>query len=135
MNIRYKLLRFLLIFNAFACLIFVVNIFIPWESTAAFMEYIGIKEVPEKISDPIIEYWLLVMVAFYVVIGYLLLVAGINPIKYKGIVSILGYGLTFIGLTIGWHGFRLQIPPWPFYGDLGIYIISGPLIVWLARKI
>ena len=135
MSIRYKLLRFLLIFNAFACLIFVVNIFIAWESTAALLKYIGIKEVPEKISHPILEYWLLGMVAFYVVVGYLLLVAGINPIKYKGIVSILGYGLTFIGLVIGWHGFRLQIPPYPFYVDFGIYIISGPLIIWLAKKI
>jgi len=88
MSIRYKLLRFLLIFVGFVNLIAVVGIFTSWEYAAALLKCLGVKEVPEHLY-PIIEYWLAVTVTFSVVIGYLFLVAGINPTKYRVIIPIL----------------------------------------------
>ncbi len=133
MNARYRLLRFLLIFVGCVNFVAVPAVLTPWESSASILTYLGVKGVPGSVSHPIMEYWLVVMIAFSLVVGYLFLVAGINPTRHRGIVSILGYGWIFIGPIVGWHGLRLQIPPYPLYADLGLCLIPGPLIVWLAR--
>jgi len=80
-----------------------------------------IKDVPEECS-PIIEYWMLMM-------------AALNLQKYRNILPILGWALVFIGITAGYHGFRLGLPAWPFYGDLVICGVCGPGIVWLSRRV
>ena len=136
MNTRYRLVRFLLIFVAFVNLIVLPGVFISWEFAAALLKRstFGVKEIPEHLY-PIIEYWLVAACTYAAVMGYLCLVAGINPTKYRVIIPILGYGWIFMGLICGWHGFRLQIPPYPLYADLGLCLIPGPLIVWLAKRI
>jgi hypothetical protein len=127
-------LRAMLILVALSGLHCIVFLFIPWEWTLAVVKWLEIKGVPEECS-PIIEYWMLMMAALCVIIGYLYLIAALNPQKYRNILPILGWALVFIGLAAGYHGFRLGLPPWPFYADLGICAVCGPGIVWLSRSV
>jgi hypothetical protein len=132
-NLNLTLLRAMLIVVALTGLFSGVAVFIPWKSTVAILERLGIEGVPTVFSSPIIEYWILMMAAACIVVGYLYLVAALNPQKYKSLLPILGWGLILIGVTTGYHGFRLGISPWPFYADLGICAVCGPGIVWLSR--
>jgi hypothetical protein len=127
-------LRAMLILVALSGLHCVVFLFIPWERTLAVVKWLKIEGVPDRYS-PITEYWALMMAALCVVIGYLYLVAALKPQKYRNVLPILGWALVFIGVTAGYHGFRLGLPPWPFYGDLVICAVCGPGIVWLARRV
>jgi len=126
-------LRAMLILVALTGLHCVVFLFMPWERTIAVVKWLKIEGVPDRYS-PITEYWMLMMAALCVVIGYLYLVAALNPQKYRNILPILGWALVFIGITAGYHGFRLGLPPWPFYGDLVICAVCGPGIVWLSTR-
>jgi len=134
MRIQTALLRTMLILVSLTGLHCVVFLFMPWEWTIAVVKRLEIKGVPEECS-PIIEYWMLMMAALCVVIGYFYLVAALNPQKYRNILPILGWALVFIGLTAGCHGIRLGLPSWPFYGDLVICAVCGPGIVWLSRRV
>jgi hypothetical protein len=129
------LLRAMLIVVALTGLFSGVAVFIPWKSTVAILKRLGIEGVPTAFSSPIIEYWLLMMAATCVVVGYLYLVAALNPQKYRNILPILGWGLILIGITAGYHGFRLGLPPWPFYADIGICAVCGPGILWFSRRV
>lgn len=135
MKLDLLLLRIMLIVVALTGLVGVVDLFISWETTVGIMGRLGIAGVPAASPSPIIEYWLRMMAAVSVVVGYLYLVAALNPWKFKSLLPILGWGLILIGVTAGYHGFRLGLPPWPFYADLGICAICGPGIVWLSRRV
>lgn len=135
MKIDIAILRLMLILVAVMGLSCGGVPFIPWESTAAIIKHLAIQDVPAVLSSPIIEYWLMTMAAVCVVVGYLYLVAAVNPAKYKNVLPILGWGLVLIGITVGYHGFRLGLPPWPFYADLLTCGLCGPGIVWLLRKV
>jgi hypothetical protein len=134
MRFDLLLLRAMLIVVALSGLHCIVFLFIPWEWTIAVVKWLKIEGVPDRYS-PITEYWALMMAALCVVIGYLYLVTALNLQKYKNVLPILGWALVFIGITAGYHGFRLRLPPWPFYGDLVICAVCGPGIVWLARRV
>ncbi len=109
-------------------------LFIPWESTVAIVKRLGIGGVPPAPS-PIIEYWMLMMAAVCVVVGYLYLVAALDPWRYKSVLPILGWGLILIGAAAAYHGFRLRLAPWPFYADLGVCALCGPGILWLSKGV
>jgi hypothetical protein len=113
------------------CIVFLL---IPWEWTIAVVKWLEIRGVPDRYS-PITEYWMLMMAALCVVIGYLYFVAALNPPKYRNLLPILGWALVFIGITAAYHGFRLGLPPWPFCADVGICAVCGPGIVCLAKKV
>lgn len=132
-KLNLTILRAMLILVSLTGLHCVVFLFIPWDWTLAVVKWLKIQGVSDKYS-PIIEYWMLMMAALCVVIGYLYLVAALNPQKYRNLLPILGWALVFIGITAGYHGFRLGLPPWPFYGDLVICAVCGPGIVWLAKR-
>jgi hypothetical protein len=134
MRFDLLLLRAMLILVALSGLHCIVFLFIPWEWTLAVVKWLNIEGVPDRYG-PITEYWMLMMAALCVVIGCLYLVTALNPQKYKNILPILGWALVFIGITAGYHGFRLGLPPWPFYGDLVICAVCGPGIVWLSKRI
>ncbi len=133
MKLNLMILRSMLVVVAVTGLFGSVDLFISWETTASIMERLGITGVPPASPSPIIEYWLRMMAAVGVVIGYLYLVAALNPRKYQSVLPILGWGLILIGITAGYHGFRLGLPSWPFCADLGICAVCGPGIVWLSR--
>jgi len=134
MRIQTALLKAMLILVALTGLHCVVFLFIPWEWTVAVVKWLKIPGVSDKCS-PVIEYWLMMMAAVCVVVGYLYLVAALNLQKYRNVLPILGWALVFIGITAGYHGFRLGLPAWPFYGDLVICGVCGPGIVWLSRRV
>lgn len=128
------LLRLLLLVVAAAGLFSSVALFIPWATTVAILKQIGIGGVPAAFSSPIIEYWMFTSAAVSGVVGYLYLVAALKPEKFWPIVPILGWGLIFIGVAVGYHGFRLGLPLWPLGGDLGICAVCGPGIIWLSKS-
>lgn len=134
MNSPIILLRATLFIVASTGLFSGVALFVPWETTVALLKRLSIGGVPSSFSAPIIEYWMLMMAACAVVVGWLYLVAGLRPHKYKVILPILGWGLLFIGVTAGYHGFRLGLPPWPFYADLAVCSVCGPVIIWSSRR-
>ena len=135
MKPNLTLLRAMLVVVAVNGLFSGVALFIPWESTVAMLKWLRIEGVPTAFTSPIIEYWILMMAATCVVVGYLYLVAALNPQKYKNLLPVLGWGLVFIGITAGYHGFRLGLSPWPFYVDIVICGVCGPGIIWLSRRV
>jgi hypothetical protein len=135
MNKPVIILRAMLIAVALEGVFCSIALLQPWASMVAQLKWFGIEGVPAIIADPIIEYWLLQTAALSCIVGFCLFVMALSPQKYKPILPAIGWSLIFIGVTSAYHGFRLGLPPWPFYADMVTCGICGPGIVWLARRI
>jgi len=98
------------------------------------VRWLKIEGVPAA-PPPIIEYWMLLMAAMCVVIGYFYLIAALNPWKHRALLPILGWSLVFMGAAAVYHGLRLGLPPWPYCADVAICAVCGPGILWFGRGI
>jgi hypothetical protein len=134
MKVRLAFLRLMLIVVAVTGLPCSSSLFMPWESTVASATRLGIEGVPQTPS-PINEYWLRMMLVLRVLVGVFYFVAALNPVKYKSIMPILGWGMVFVGVAAGYHGFRLGLPSWTFYSDIVICGVCGLGIIWLSKRI
>ncbi len=135
MKNTHLILRSMLFLVALTGILSGVALLLPWSTTVDWLKRLEIHGVPASLPAPIIEYWLMMMAAACAVIGYLYLVAALKLEKYRIILPFLGWSLLFIGVTAGYHGVRLGIPPWPFYADMLICAVCGSGIVWCAKKV
>jgi hypothetical protein len=133
-TLNLRILRLLLFVVAITGLPCSGSLFSSWETVAAVVKGAGIDGVPQSLS-PIVEYWLRMMAGLRVLVGIFYLVAAWNPVKYKGILPILGWGMVFMTVIAAYHGIRLSLPSWSLYSDIGVFGICGLGILWTSRRI
>jgi len=105
----------------------------PWTRATEIYKHFGI-ELPATFTAPYLEYLTYLGAALSVVVGALYFVAGMWPSRYRNIIPFLGWSLLFIGMVVSYHGFRLDLPPWPFYPDPIISFLCGAAILFLNRR-
>jgi len=128
-RMRYRVLRLLLFFTAFASGISVFGIFLPWDKSVAVLSAFGAGTIP---NDPMLNYWIRMAAGAYTGVGIFFLVVGINPRRYANVIPLLGALVVLEGIVLLVHGIILHLPPIPFYADAGCCLAGGAGIWMLA---
>jgi hypothetical protein len=61
----------------------------------------------------------------WIIIGFLYLMVLLKPQKYDNLIPLLAWGTLFEGIVLLIHGLYLNLPLFPFAGDVGFCLIVG----------
>src|SRR5262245_17548470 len=98
---RYRLLRIILFFSAFAWSISVIGVFATWESASGLLQGLGAKPVA---YDPMLDYWLRMASGAFALVGIGFFLAAFRPRKYAVILPWLGWLMVIEGVILLVHG-------------------------------
>ncbi|OGV62828.1 MAG: hypothetical protein A2283_02680 [Lentisphaerae bacterium RIFOXYA12_FULL_48_11] len=128
---KFRVLRMLLLFSAFAWGMSVFGVFLPWEKSVAVLNGFGAKTIP---NDPMLNYWVRMTAGAYTGIGVFFLVLAINPRRYANVIPMVGLLIFIEGIVLLVHGLLLHLEPLPFYADAGCCLFGGAGIWMLANS-
>ena len=128
---KLRLLRLLLGFAAIAWGASVFGIFLTWTKATEFLQGMGAKPIA---YDPMLDYWLRMAAGVFTLIGCWYLVLMLWPRKFHIAIPWFGGLMLFEGAILLFHGLRLSLPPFPFYGDVSACFLCGVGILLLARQ-
>ena len=129
--IRFRLLRIVLFFAAFAWGVSAFGIFSTWDAAAGALQ--GLGAIPIT-YDRMLDYWLRMASGAFTFIGLGYLLLAINPRKHVSILPWSGWLMVLEGVVLAVHGFRLGLSPFPFYGDIAACFIGGGGILVLHKS-
>lgn len=128
---RYRLLKIVLLFAAFAWGVSAFGIFTTWDAATQALQGMGAKQIA---YDRMLDYWLRMASGAFTLMGVGYLLLAINPRKHASILPWSGWLLVIEGIVLAIHGFRLGLPPFPFYGDIAACFIGGGGILALHKS-
>jgi hypothetical protein len=126
---RLRLLRLCLGFAAFAWGISVVGVFMSWSAAANALQGLGAQPIA---YDRMLDYWLRMAAGAFALIGGWYLVLMLWPQKFAAAIPWFGGLMLVEGCVLLFHGMRLSLPPFPFYGDTIACFVGGGGILWLS---
>ncbi len=126
---KYRLLRLLLFVSAFAWAVSVVAVVLPWPTAAAALNGLGAGAIP---NDPMLDYWLRMAAGAFTGVGIFFLVVGLWPRRFSNVIGLAAALMFLEGVVLLVHGFRLGLPPFPFYADTAFCLLVGAGI-WILR--
>lgn len=130
-SIRFRLLRVFLLFAAFAWGVSAFGVFSTWDAAANALQGMGAKPIT---YDPMLDYWLRMASGAFALVGVGYLLLAINPRKHASLLPWSGWLMVAEGVILAVHGFRLELPPFPFYGDITACFVGGVAILLLRRS-
>ena len=77
------------------------------------------------ITDPQIPYRFRMATAAWSIIGFFYLAILLFPQKYNNLIPLLAAGSIFEGIVLLFYGLHLNLPFFPFAGDVGFCLITG----------
>jgi len=77
------------------------------------------------VTDVQVQYWFRMAAGAWSIIGFLYLIVLLKPQKYNNLITLLGWGTLFEGIVLLIHGLYLNLPLFPFAGDVGFCLIVG----------
>ncbi len=83
--------------------------------------------------DRMLDYWLRMAAGAFALVGCWYLVLTIWPHKFYNVIPWFGWLMFVEGAILLFHGLRLSLPPFPFYGDTSACLIGGAAILYLSR--
>jgi hypothetical protein len=125
-----RLLRIFLGFAAFAWGISVVGVFMSWSSATDALRGLGAQPIA---YDKMLDYWLRMASGAFALVGCWYLILMIWPEKFATAIPWFGALMLVEGVILLFHGLRLALPPFPFYGDISACFIGGGGILYLAK--
>jgi hypothetical protein len=128
---RLRLLRIVLLFAAFAWGVSAFGVFSTWDSAAQALQGMGAKPIA---YDRMLDYWLRMASGAFTLVGVGYLLLAINPRKYALLLPWSGWLMVIEGIVLAGHGFRLGLPPFPFYGDIAACFAGGAAILALQKS-
>jgi hypothetical protein len=128
---RFRLLRFFLLFAAFAWGVSAFGVFSSWEAATQALQGMGAKPIA---YDRMLDYWLRMASGAFTLVGVGYLLLAINPRKHASILPWAGWLMVIEGVVLAVHGFRLGLPPFPFYGDIAACFVGGGAILGLRKS-
>lgn len=129
-NMQLRVLRLFLAFAAFAWGISVVGVFLSWSAAEEALRGLGAKPIA---YDPMLDYWLRMASGAYALIGAWYLALMIWPQKFAVAIPWFGALMLVEGCVLLFHGIRLSLPPFPFYGDTAACFVGGSGILYFSR--
>ena len=100
----------------------ILGVLLPWSVMDIVLQNMG---AASPITDVQVQYWFRMATTAWSIIGFLYLMILLNPQKYNNLISLLAWGTVFEGIVLLIHGLYLNLPIFPFAGDVGFCLIVG----------
>ena len=109
----------------------VLGVILPWSVMDIVLQNMG---AAAPISDVQVQYWFRMATGAWSVIGFLYLMVLLKPQKYDNLIPLLARGTLFEGILLLIHGLYLNLPLFPFAGDVGFCLIVGGGLLLSNKK-
>ena len=100
----------------------ILGVLLPWSVMDIVLQNMG---AASPITDVQIQYWFRMATGAWSIIGFLYLMVLLKPQKYDNLIPLLAWGTVFEGIVLLIHGLYLNLPLFPFAGDVGFCLIVG----------
>ena len=107
-----------------------MGVFASWEVAERALEGFGAKPIA---YDPMLDYWLRMAAGAFGLVGVGYFLLALNPRKHSILLPWAGWLMVAEGTVLAWHGFRLDLPPFPFYADVAACLLGGFAILALRK--
>ena len=114
--------RIFLLAGALGWGISILGVLLPWSVMDVILQNMG---ATAPVADLQIQYWFRMATGAWSIIGFLYLMVLLKPQKYNNLIPLLGWGTLFEGIVLLIHGLYLNLPLFPFAGDVGFCLIVG----------
>ena len=110
----------------------VLGVLLPWNWIAPMLQSMG---ATYDFSDRQVQYWLRMACGGWSVIGFLFLMVLLFPAKYRNLIPLLAVGTLFEGVVLWLWGMFLELPLFPFAGDVGFCIVVGCGLLFTGTRL
>ena len=100
----------------------ILGVLLPWSVMDIVLQNMG---AASPITDVQVQYWFRMATGAWSIIGFLYLMVLLKPQKYNNLIPLLAWGTVFEGIVLLIHGLYLNLPLFPFAGDVGFCLIVG----------
>ena len=114
--------RIFLLAGAIGWGVSILGVLLPWSVMDIVLQNMG---AASPITDVQVQYWFRMATGAWSIIGFLYLMVLLKPQKYNNLIPLLGWGTVFEGIVLLIHGLYLNLPLFPFAGDVGFCLIVG----------
>ena len=114
--------RIFLLAGAIGWGISILGVLLPWNVMDIVLQNMG---AASPITDVQVQYWFRMATTAWSIIGFLYLIVLLKPQKYNNLIPLLAWGTVFEGIVLLIHGLYLNLPLFPFAGDVGFCLIVG----------
>ena len=114
--------RIFLLAGAIGWGVSILGVLLPWSVMDIVLQNMG---AASPITDLQVQYWFRMATGAWSIIGFLYLMVLLKPQKYNNLIPLLGWGTLFEGIVLLIHGLYLNLPLFPFAGDVGFCLIVG----------
>ena len=114
--------RIFLLAGAIGWGVSILGVLLPWSVMDIVLQNMG---AASPITDLQIQYWFRMATGAWSIIGFLYLIVLLKPQKYDNLIPLLAWGTLFEGIVLLIHGLYLNLPLFPFAGDVGFCLIVG----------
>jgi len=114
--------RIFLLAGAIGWGISVLGVLLPWSVMDIVLQNMG---AASPVTDVQVQYWFRMAAGAWSIIGFLYLIVLLKPQKYNNLIPLLAWGTLFEGIVLLIHGLYLNLPLFPFAGDVGFCLIVG----------
>lgn len=105
---------------------------VPWNVVENLCKWFGLPAMPADAMTVYAYRMICVLCGF---IGIYFIVLATDPIRYRKLVCLTGWGLMFVGLVAIITGIMVDMkPPW-YIADGGFGVLTGLLITVLYRQV
>ena len=114
--------RIFLLAGAIGWGVSILGVLLPWNVMDIVLQNMG---AVSPITDVQVQYWFRMATGAWSIIGFLYLIVLLKPQKYNNLIPLLAWGTVFEGIVLLIHGLYLNLPLFPFAGDVGFCLIVG----------
>ena len=114
--------RIFLLAGALGWGVSILGVLLPWSVMDIILQNMG---AAAPITDVQVQYWFRMATGAWSIIGLLYLIVLLKPQKYGNLIPLLAWGTLFEGIVLLIHGLYLNLPLFPFAGDVGFCLIVG----------
>ena len=123
--------RIFLLAGAIGWGVSILGVLLPWSVMDIVLQNMG---AASPITDLQIQYWFRMATGAWSIIGFLYLIVLLKPQKYNNLIPLLAWGTVFEGIVLLIHGLYLNLPIFPFAGDVGFCLIVGGGLLLTDRR-
>ena len=123
--------RIFLLAGAIGWGVSILGVLLPWSVMDIVLQNMGATAL---ITDVQIQYWFRMATGAWSIIGFLYLIVLLKPQKYNNLIPLLAWGTLFEGIVLLIHGLYLNLPLFPFTGDVGFCLIVGGGLLLTDRR-
>ena len=123
--------RIFLLAGAIGWGISILGVLLPWSIMDIVLQNMG---AASPITDVQVQYWFRMATGAWSIIGFLYLIVLLKPQKYNNLIPLLAWGTVFEGIVLLIHGLYLNLPLFPFAGDVGFCLIVGGGLLLSNRR-